>query len=133
MKENAESAGDVSDTGLEAKEKLGAPEAKAVDALSENAEGTDVAHVEGTENVKPEDDRGGTETLLKGAAEGATAVEVEDGKAAGAEVMDGVFWATVAEPSLGNLSPSKGKGMEGDTNCFVPGLKLSRANGQSNP
>lgn len=132
-KENAERAEGVSETGLEAKEKLGTPEPLTVDALSEKAEGADVAHVEGTENVKPEDDRGATGTLLKGAAEGTTGAGAEGGNAAGADGIDGAFWNVVAEPSFGNLSPSKDKDVEGDTNCFIPGLKLSRANGQSNP
>lgn len=132
-KENADSAEDVSETGLEAKEKLGAPEPKAEDTLSEKAEEADVEHVEGTEKVKPEDDRGATGALLKGAEGVATGVGAEGGNAAGADKIDGAFWIIVAEPSLGNLSPSKDKGVEGDTNCFIPGLKLSRANGQSNP
>lgn len=132
-KENADSVEGVSEIGLEAKEKLGATGGKAVDPLREKADGADGAHVEGTEKVKPEDVRGATGMLLKGAAEEATEAEDEDGNAAGAEAMDGVFWTTVAEPSFGNLSPSKDMGMAGDTSCFVPGLKLSRANGQSSP
>lgn len=87
VKENADSAEGVSETGLEVKEKLGTPELKAVDALSEKAEGADVEHVEGTENVKPEDDRGGIGALLKGAAGGATVVGA-GGNAAGADGID---------------------------------------------
>lgn len=36
-------------------------------------------------------------------------------------------------PGLGSLSPSKARGVGGETSCLTPGLRLSRANGQSNP
>lgn len=36
-------------------------------------------------------------------------------------------------PCLGSLSPSKVRVVEAETSCLTPGLRLSRANGQSNP
>ena len=36
-------------------------------------------------------------------------------------------------PSLGSLSPSRGIRLGTETSCFTPGLRLSRANGQSKP
>lgn len=139
LKENADSAEGVSEGGLEAKEKPEAPEPKIVDPLSEKADGADVAHVEGTENVKLDDDIG---AMLNGAEEEATVaggVEAAEaghrvGNAAGPDGIDGAaLWDIVTEPGLGSLSPSKDKSLGAETNCFTPGFKLSSANGQSNP
>lgn len=126
LKENAEDAEGVSEGGLEAKEK---PEPKGADPPRENAEGAEVEQVVGIEKVKPDedDDTGAGGTMLKGAA-----VEV-------AATVGGLGAATEVRPrferaaGLGSLSPSKDKAVGGETSCLTPGLRLSRANGQSNP
>lgn len=36
-------------------------------------------------------------------------------------------------PGLGSLSPSRARAAGGEISCLTPGLKLSKANGQSSP
>lgn len=74
LKENAESAEGVSEGGLEAKEKTEDPEPKGVDPPREKAgvaEVAEVAQVDGTEKVKPdeEEETAAVGTMLNGAAE----------------------------------------------------------------
>lgn len=43
------------------------------------------------------------------------------------------FTSQALSPGLGSLSPSKERTVGAETSCLTPGLRLSRANGQSNP
>lgn len=150
LKENADGAEGVSEGGLEAKEKLEDPDPtdpKGVVPPRENTEGAEVAQVDGTEKVKPDDDddTGTVGTMLNGAAEeeaaGAGGVEAAAEvrpRFANAAGVDGVEAAALGswvakEPGLGSLSPSKARGLGAETSCLTPGLRLRRANGQSNP
>lgn len=147
VKENAEGVSEGG--GLEAKEKPTDPEPKGVGAAMENGGGAEEAHVVGTEKLKPDDDAvdvaGAVGTMLNGAAEEAAAgargveaaneVKLRFGNVAGA---DGKVAASLGgwgakEPGLGSLSPSKARTVGAETSCFTPGLRLSRAKGQSNP
>lgn len=50
--------------------------------------------------------------------------------------MDDIFRPThslACSPGLGSLSPSKARVVGAETSCLTPGLRLSRANGQSTP
>lgn len=149
VKENAEGAEGVSEGGLEAKEKPEDPEPKGVGTPREKAEGAEVEHVDGTEKLKPDDDAaddtGAVGTTLNGAAEeeaeGAGGVEAAAevrlmfGNVVGADGMEAAIlggWAA-KEPGLGSLSPSKASTVGAETSCLTPGLRLSRAKGQSNP
>lgn len=149
VKENAEGAEGVSEGGLEPNEKLEDVEPKDMGAPREKAEGAAVAHVVGTEKLKPDDDTaadtGAAGTMLNGAAaeeaagaggvEAAAEVRLRFGNAAGADGMEAAIlggWVA-KEPGLGSLSPSKARTAGAETSCFTPGLRLSKANGQSNP
>lgn len=148
-KENAEGAEGVSEGGLEPNEKLEDAEPKGVGAFREKADGAAVAHVVGTEKLKPDDDTaedtGAAGTMLNGAAdeeaagaggvEAAAEVRLRFGNAAGADGMEAAIlggWVA-KEPGLGSLSPSKARTVGAETRCLTPGLRLSKANGQSNP
>lgn len=145
VKEKAESAEGVSEGGLEAKEKPEDPEPKGAVTPREKAEGAEVAFVVGTEKMKPDDDdddTGAVTATLNGAAEeeaagaeAAAEVRPRFGNVAGADgVKAAILGGWVAkEPCLGSLSPSKARVVEAETSCLTPGLRLSRANGQSNP
>lgn len=147
VKVNAEGAEGVSEGGLEAKEKLEDPEPKGVDSTREKTEEADAGHVVGTEKMNDDADEetGAVGTMLNGAAEeeaaGAggmeAAVEVRPrlGNVAGADGMEAaVLGGWVAkEPGLGSLSPSRERVDGAETSCLTPGLRLSRANGQSSP
>lgn len=105
VKENAEGADGVSDGGLEAKEKPEDPDPKGVDPPRENTEGAEVAHVVGTEKLKPDDeaddDGGAAGTMLNGAAaveaagggagEAAAGVRPRFGNVAGADGMEAAY------------------------------------------
>lgn len=151
-KEKAEGAEGVSEGGL-AKEKLEGPGPKGAVVATEKAGGAEEAQVVGTEKAKLDDDAedtGGAGATLNGAAEGAAAGARRAGAAAGgkprfgnvagadgmeAEGMEAATlggWAAKA-PGMGGLSPSRARTDGGATSCLTPGLRLSRANGQSIP
>ncbi len=48
--------------------------------------------------------------------------------------LEKIYHCSVAcLPGLGSLSPSKARAVGADTSCLTPGLRLSRANGQTSP
>lgn len=140
LKENAEGAVGVSEGGFEAKEKPEDPEPKTAAPPREKVE-----QVVGIEKVKADedDDTGAGGMILNGAVEegAAGAAEMEGTGAPMFENAAGVGRIEAAilggwlasEPGFGCLSPSKARAVWGVTNCLAPGLKLSIANGQSNP
>ncbi|TNN83219.1 hypothetical protein EYF80_006552 [Liparis tanakae] len=125
VKENAERVSEGG--GLEAKEKPPDPEPKGVGPAMENGGGAEEALVVGTEKLKPEDDAvdvaGAVGTMLNAAAEEA---------AAGAR---GVEAAAEVKLRFGNAAGADGKArtVGAETSCLTPGLRLSRAKGQSSP